>query len=167
MPSLSTFYEALRPEHITIALLILAIITLALWVFRLEWRIKKMLHGGKVDTIEQALTALSDGHSDFRTFEKSMEAYLEGVESRLRKSVQRIETIRFNPFKGNGDGGNQSFATAFINEEGDGTIVSSIYTRDRMSIFSKPVSKFASSYELSQEEKQVLENVRNSFSRKP
>ena len=167
MPSLSTFYEALRPEHITIALLILAIITLALWIFRLEWRIKKMLLGGKADSIEQALTALNDGHSDFRAFEKSMEAYLESVESRLRKSVQRIETIRFNPFKGNGDGGNQSFATALINEEGDGTILSSIYTRDRMSIFSKPVSKFSSSYELSQEEKQVLENVRKSFPRKP
>lgn len=85
-----------------------------------------------------------------------MEKYLETVERRLRKSVQSVHTVRFNPFKGTGAGGNQSFATAFLNEHGDGVVISSLYSRDHVSVFSKPVKKHASEYEFSNEEKEAL-----------
>jgi len=78
------------------------------------------------------------------------------IEKRLRKSVQSVHTVRFNPFKGTGGGGNQSFATSFLNEEGDGVVLSSIYSRDRVSIFAKPVKKHSSEYELSEEEKEAV-----------
>jgi hypothetical protein len=65
--------------------------------------------------------------------------------------------LRFNPFKGTGDGGNQSFSTAFVSEKGDGAIISSLYSRDRVSIFCKPLASFESSFELTDEEKEVLE----------
>lgn len=163
MPSLSSTTTLLSPEYIAIGLLVVAVLILAVWVMKLEHNIKKIVGGGKPVTIEEALATLHAGHKDFRSFEKQINTYLKSAETRLRKSIQRIETIRFNPFKGTGDGGNQSFATAFINEDGDGIIISSMYARDRMSIFTKPISKFASPFELTAEERQVLEKIRTSF----
>ena len=83
------------------------------------------------------------------------------MENRLQRSIQAVETIRFNPFKGTGEGGNQSFATSFLSENGDGVVISSMYSRDRVSVFSKPLAKFVSSFELMEEEKEVIANSKN------
>ena len=89
-----------------------------------------------------------------------MEEYLLSVEKRLKKSVQSVSTVRFNPFKGTGSGSNQSFSTTFLNEERDGVIISSLYSREHISVYSKPVVKGASEYELSDEEKESLEKAK-------
>ena len=106
------------------------------------------------------MVMVKKGQDDLIKFRKDMEQYLIGVEKRLRKSTQSIETIRFNPFKGSGAGGNQSFATAFLNEDGNGLVMSSLYARDRVSIFSKPVKNFTSEFELSDEEKRVISDTK-------
>jgi hypothetical protein len=77
--------------------------------------------------------------------------------------VQAVETIRFNPFKGIGEGGSQSFSTSFLSESGKGVVISSLYSRDRVSVFSKPLDKFESTFELTPEEKDVILNSKNSL----
>jgi hypothetical protein len=72
----------------------------------------------------------------------------------LKKSIRGLATIRFNPFPDQGS--NQSFAIGMLNEEGDGVILSSLYSRERMSVFAKPVKNKKSEYELTVEEKEVL-----------
>ena len=99
-------------------------------------------------------------------FKDESTSYLLTVEERVKRSAQSIETIRFNPFKGTGDGGNQSFSTAIINENGDGVIISSLYSRERVSIFSKPVKNFNPEYELSEEEKEALSKARENLALK-
>jgi hypothetical protein len=96
-------------------------------------------------------------------FRKDAGIYLENVEKRLGRSIQGIGTVRFNPFRGNGEGGNQSFASSFLNEKGDGVIISSLYSRDHVSVFSKPVKEYKSEYELTQEEKDSMEKAKQSF----
>lgn len=167
MASLSSLSFMSTVDGFAIPLLVLAVILLSFWVFRLERRLDRMLRGSKTGSLEDVLTKLQEGHKDFRSFETSMEKYLDNAEKRLRRSVQKIETIRFDPFKGNGDGGKQSFATAFLSEEGDGVIVSSLYARDRMSVFTKPVTKFSSPHELTEEEAEVLKKGRESLTTKP
>ncbi len=44
-----------------------------------------------------------------------------------------------------------------MNDEGNGVVMSSLYARDRMSIFAKPIVKGKSEFELSSEEKEVLD----------
>ena len=46
-----------------------------------------------------------------------------------------------------------------LNEEGDGVVLSSLYSRERMSIFAKPIKNNKSEYELSAEEKEVLKKA--------
>ena len=71
--------------------------------------------------------------------------------------------MRFNPFKD--VGGTQSFAVAIVNEEGDGVVFSSLYSRDRMSVFAKPISKGTSDVELTTEESTVVEEAKNDAAR--
>ena len=47
-----------------------------------------------------------------------------------------------------------------LNEEGDGVVLSSLYSRERMSIFAKPIKNGKSEYELTEEEKKLLEKAR-------
>ena len=56
----------------------------------------------------------------------------------------------------------QSFAVALLSENGDGAVLSSLYARDRMSVFAKPVKNFSSEFEMTEEEKEVLARARRS-----
>lgn len=145
---------------ITIYALSAVLIFLVVWIMRLERKIKKFTKGKDGKSLEGSMVSLKAEQDNLMNFRKDTENYLKDAEKRLRRSAQSIETIRFNPFKGDGSGGNQSFATAFLNENGDGLVMSSLYARDRVSIFSKPIKKFSSEFELSGEEKKVVDNAK-------
>jgi hypothetical protein len=148
----------LDTNTLLISILVLLVITV-LWIIKLEMRISKLLRGKGAKTIEESLINIQKEISDLQNFEKGTKSYLIGAEKRLRRSVQAVKTLRFNPFKGTGAGGNQSFASAFVNEEGDGIVISSLYSRDRVSVFAKGLSDFNSEYELSEEEKKVVKDA--------
>lgn len=145
---------------ITIYAFSAVLVFLCLWIMRLERKIKKFTKGKDGKSLEGSMVSLKAEQDNLMNFRKDTENYLRDAEKRLRRSAQSIETIRFNPFKGDGSGGNQSFATAFLNENGDGLVMSSLYARDRVSIFSKPIKKFSSEFELSGEEKKVVDNAK-------
>lgn len=150
-------------EQIIILVLILLIIVLAVLVIRLEYKMKRFLISKNAQTIDDSLNNVDGRTKELEHFRIELEAYLKTVETRLRKSVQAIHTIRFNPFKGTGSGGNQSFATAFLNEEGNGVVISSMYSREHISIFSKPIKKFTSEFELSEEENGATTEARKNL----
>jgi hypothetical protein len=139
------------------------IVILVIFVVRLEVRFNRLLRGHKAQTIEESVALLEKDIKALGQFRKDAGVYLENVEKRLGRSIQGIGTVRFNPFRGNGEGGNQSFASSFLNEKGDGVIISSLYSRDHVSVFSKPVKEYKSEYELTQEEKDSMEKAKQSF----
>ncbi|MEK7113754.1 MAG: DUF4446 family protein, partial [Patescibacteria group bacterium] len=87
----------------------------------------------------------------------NIESELATINNKLKKSIRGLETIRYNPFPD--QGGNQSFALGILNEDGDGVVISSLYSRERMSVFAKPIKNGTSEYELTGEEKEVLEKA--------
>lgn len=137
-------------------LLVLATATLAVGFLQLNRRLSRLLIGDGTTTLEESVNVLRHASLGYEDFQKEMEKYLQSVEERLRASTQGIATVRFNPFRGTGGGGNQSFATAFVNEHGNGVILSTLYARDHMSVFAKPVEHYKSTFELTEEEKQAL-----------
>lgn len=139
---------------------------LALWVIRLETRLSRLTKGQGGKNLESIITDTLEEYRRIERFQKGIEKYLRNIEYRLRRSMQGVETVRFNPFKGTGEGGNQSFATAFLNEKGDGLVISGIYARERMSVFSKPVQKYQSVHELSKEEEHVISKAKESLDAK-
>jgi len=146
-----------------LAVLIVFCVVMLCIVWREHRRVNRLLRGKNTMTIEESIIELAKELDTLTDFKEESEKYLELVEKRLRKSTQAIETRRFNAFKGTGSGGNQSFACAFINENGDGLILSSLYSSDRMSVFAKPVQKYVSAFELTEEEQHALETAKDSL----
>lgn len=145
-----------NPANISIAGLTLLFIILFVMFIIQKRKLDKFLLGSKIENLGDSISFMDSSIKNLESFRKELEDYLAMVEQRIRKSTQAVHTVRFNPFKGTGSGGNQSFATAFINEHGDGVIFSSLYSRDHVSIFSKPIKNGSSEYELSNEEKEAL-----------
>ncbi len=118
---------------------------LTMWLIWQEIRIKKLLRGKDAKNLEDSINTLINDVNGIKTLK---------INDRLKKAVSFVETKRFNAFAD--AGGNQSFATAFLDEEGNGVIISSLYTREKCTIFSKPVADYSSLYTLTDEEKEVI-----------
>jgi len=148
--------------NIVVIGLAVATVLLAIDSILVRQKMRKICRSGKCSSIDDSIMSLDKDVKSLGHFQKESETYFRDVEKRLRRSVQGLHTVRFNAFKGTGVGGNQSFATALVNEDGDGVVMSSMYSRDRVSVFSKPISRFKSQYELSGEESEALEKARDS-----
>ncbi len=148
----------MSPELIAIILLGAAIIVLLAWIILLEQRIGNMLSGKNGASLEDSINANRDTINDLVRFRAAVEAELGNLDARIKKKIHGVKTLRFNPFAGTGSGGNQSFATSFLNEEGDGVVISSLYSREKVSVFAKPVKARVSEFELTDEEKEVLKS---------
>jgi len=146
--------------------LVALLFALLAWVIYLEIRIRQFTRGKSGKSLEETILHMRDGQHELERFRAEVESYLRDVEQRLTRSVRDVKTIRFNPFKGSGMGGNQSFATALLNEDGDGVILSSLYARDHVSMFAKPITHYRSEHELTEEERAVLSEARHSLSKK-
>jgi len=136
------------------------IVILILWIIRLEIKMKRFLRGKNAKSLEDSIQNIIEDVTLLGRYRDESMNFIRKMNDRLKRSIQAVETIRFNPFKGDGSGGNQSFSTAILNEEGDGVVISSLYSRERNSIFSKPLKRFSSEFELSGEEKDVLTKAR-------
>ncbi|MFA6552412.1 MAG: DUF4446 family protein [Candidatus Paceibacterota bacterium] len=133
---------------------------LAVLVIHLEIRLSRLLKGKDAKTLEDTIISLEKETKKLKDEKNEIENYLKTVEVRLKKSIQSVETVRFNPFNGIGENCGQSFATAIMNERGDGVVLSSIHLRDQTRVFSKPIVTFGSGYELTAEEKEAIGKAR-------
>ena len=141
-------------EIIFIGIVIFFILLSAFWMIRTEKRLKKFFTGKKAKDLEENIFALEDSITKLKSAKEKIERELAEINKKLKKSIRGLETIRFNPFPDQGS--NQSFAVGMLDEEGDGVVFSSLYSRERMSIFAKPIKGGTSLYELSTEEKEAL-----------
>ncbi len=135
----------------------IAIIVGVIWVIKTEKRLKRFFIGKKAKDLEDTIIALESDIAKLKKSKEEHEKELVLINSKLKKSIRGLETVRFNPFPDQGS--NQSFAIGLLNEEGDGVVISSLYSRERMSVFAKPVKKGKSEYELTAEEKETLKRA--------
>lgn len=130
---------------------------IAAWVWKTESRLKRFFSGKKGRDLEEAIMALEKNISELGRAREKIEREMGIMNQKLKKSVRGLQTLRFNPFADQGS--NQSFAIGLLNEEKDGVVISSLYSRERMSVFAKPIRGGKSEYELTAEEKEVLKKA--------
>ncbi len=133
---------------------------LIIWLGILEHRIKKLSAGKNGKSLEGVIMELKEGFDDAHSFRREMEKYLLSVEKRLAKSIRAFDIVKFNAFREGQSGGNQCFAVAYLNEQGDGVVFSSLYAREHTSVFCKAIKQFKSQSELTPEEKQAVEKAK-------
>jgi len=132
-------------ENWPVYLLIALNALLLAWLGWQEARVKKLLRGKGARDLENSITTLMQEVDALKALD---------LDARVKKGVAFLETKRFNAFAD--AGGNQSFASAFLDEEGSGVIISSLYTREKCTVFAKPITRYASLYTLTDEEKEVI-----------
>lgn len=143
---------------IAITLLGIALIVLVVWIIILERRIGRLVAGKNGASLEDAINTNQQSINELFQFRKATEVAISKLDARIKKKLHGAKTLRFNPFAGTGSGGNQSFATALLNEEGDGVVISSLYSREKVSVFAKPIKGGVSEFELTEEEREVLKS---------
>ena len=139
---------------------LLAVLAL-IYATLLERRLSRLTLG-QTGSLEETINILLRDMRDMQEFKSEVERYLKQVEQRLRGSVSGVGLVRFNPFSTDGQGGNQSYAAAFIDEEGSGVVLSTLYARNHVGVYAKPLEKGTSTYELSDEEKRAIAEAKQS-----
>ncbi len=76
------------------------------------------------------------------------------LERQARRSMQGISVVRYNTFEDTG--GNQSFALAVCDPEGNGVVLSSLHARNQTRVYAKGVAAGAAEGALSEEETEAL-----------
>ncbi|MCC6290482.1 DUF4446 family protein [Candidatus Nomurabacteria bacterium] len=135
-------------------LLVGACVLLLAWSVYLEWRLRRFTLGKNGNSLEDSFHSLADSVKQTDKVNQEIKEHLIKMEERLQKSVQQVKTVRFNPFAV--QGGNYSFATSFLDEHGDGVVISTLYSREKTSVFAKPIKNRASEFELSDEERRAI-----------
>jgi len=143
--------------------LVLAVVVLALALL-----VRRV---GRLATRLDALTAGSDGRSLEEVLASSLVRVdrvgrdLDGVSARTtslealgRSAIRHVGLVRFNPFEDTG--GNQSFALALLDADGDGIVMSSLHARSGTRIYAKAVLSGRSDAALSAEETEAIRLAR-------
>ena len=153
----------LDEQTLSTAVLVLgvAVVVLALWVAWLQRsdavlrrRLRRLIGDGeglgldelldkqfsRLDTVAERVEALNRLHHD--------------LEAISRQSIQKVGVVRFNPFSDTG--GDQSFAVALLDAQGNGVVLSSLHGRADTRIFAKQVQAGRSKHALSDEEQDAI-----------
>jgi hypothetical protein len=142
-----------------IAGLSVIVVFLTLTIIKTNDRVSKLLRGKNVENLEDTISGAVIDIERVLSQQEKINILIKKVEKDLRKVVSGVGVVRFNPFEGSA-GSNQSFSVALINDRGDGVVLSSLYSRERVSVFAKPIDKFASTYRLTEEETKALGKAR-------
>ncbi|MDE1925290.1 MAG: DUF4446 family protein [Patescibacteria group bacterium] len=159
-------YLAIAAPYTAAGALVLALASF-LYMLALRRRLARLLMG-RTGSLEETIAVLAREMQEMKAFRGELEKYLKLVETRLRGGLSGLGVVRFNPFAGTGQGGNQSFAAALLDEEGHGVVLSTLYARDRVGVYAKPIEHGSSSYELTGEEKEAIQKAQGAVAaRKP
>lgn len=145
--------------HPGTALVIFLSFLVAIALGLLSRRISLLTKGGDGKSLEGTIRALSARVERLEARALNAEKLLADANRRLLRAVQGVSVKRFDPFQG--AGGQQSFASAFLDEKGNGTVLSGIHARDGVRVYAKEVKNFQSERELSEEEKGAIDEARS------
>lgn len=156
----ATHYLQIASPWVAAGALLLALIAF-FYITSLSRRLSRLTLG-RGGSIEESISILNRDIKELQTFRVELEKYLKLAELRMRGSVQGVGIVRFNPFSA-GSGGNQSFSIAFLDERHSGVVFSTLYTRDRVGVYAKPLEAGTSTFELTKEETDAIEKAKNAI----
>ncbi|RLC92073.1 MAG: hypothetical protein DRI79_01490 [Chloroflexi bacterium] len=150
-----------------VALTILVIVGIV-WVLDLQARLRRLQRryesvftGGEDASLTVALEGLASRLAETTARTERLVARAEQIDATLAHTVQGVGLVRFRAFQDTG--GDQSFALALADGEGNGVVISALYGRDATRIYAKPVQNWLSPKALSEEEKQALAQARQTI----
>ncbi len=142
-------------SYCILALVLVDAVMVVLYI-GLRKRIASIFRGGSMD-LEEALRSLQAQHDALHAVVDEHGRHIASLEELVPKDLSTVGLVRFNPFAD--AGGDQSFALALLNREASGIVISSLYGREINRIYAKSIEKGESKYQLSDEERQAIEQA--------
>lgn len=143
----------------TLGALLIACIVMILW---LSSRISIFMRGKHARSLEEIIVALSKDVSSLQHFQSDTSLFLKDLREHVSRTITYVESSNFKAFSGMDSGGNNSFVTALLNEHGTGVLISGLHTRDKIHVYSKPITGWASDRLLTDEENDLLTKIKKS-----
>lgn len=125
---------------------------------RLQERYERLFSGAEGADMRVGLETLIGNMETLQGRVGSLESLARQFQSTLRHSIQGAGMVRFRAYQDTG--GDQSFSLALVDGRGDGVIISALYSREGTRVYGKPLTSWTSTYNLSDEEKQALQQAR-------
>jgi hypothetical protein len=125
---------------------------------KLNTKYQKFMNGLSGANIEEILEDCIDKTNGVIEKNKELDYQLNTIKRNMYYCVQKIGVIRFNAF--DNVGSDLSFSIALLDNNDDGVVLSSLYSRDSSSTYAKPVSGGKSKYALSAEEIKAIDLAR-------
>ena len=114
----------------------------------------ELLGGGAATPATQRVAGLEAAAVTARADAAAVVVRLDVLEVVARSETPRIGFIRFNAF--DDVGSDQSYALALLTKEGDGVVLTSIYSREETRTYGKAVEKFQAAQDASREERAAI-----------
>jgi hypothetical protein len=127
---------------------------------RLGDRIEGITRGERGRSLESILDAHLDKVYAVAAELDEVAARSAMLEATGKRAFQKVGLVRFNPFEDTG--GNQSFALALLDAEGDGLVLSSLHARTGTRIYAKTLTAGRAEGALSNEESEALQRALDS-----
>jgi hypothetical protein len=141
---------------IVVVILLLLVYWLARRVARLERRVRGLTMGEEGD-LGDVLGAHLDRVYELGREVERLGARTRRLETSAPRAFQRVVLVRFNPFEDTG--GNQSFALALLDADGNGWVLSSLHARTGTRLYAKAVRGGRSDGALSDEETAAIKQA--------
>lgn len=122
-------------------------------------KLSRLTKGKNAMSLEKIISENNKLALEIKDKLKNQEIQIIDIKKDAMNNIQNIGVVRFNPFKETG--GSQSFAVAMTDKKNNGVIISSLYTRDRVNVFAKPIIEGISEYKLTEEEQAAIKQSTN------
>ena len=117
-----------------------------------------LLGGGGAEPATRRLSELETARAAMERELAELGKRLAALERVARSETPRIGFLRYNAFADVGS--DQSYALALLTRDGDGVVLSSIYSREETRTYGKAVVKFQTAHEASAEELSAIAKAR-------
>jgi hypothetical protein len=120
-----------------------------------------LLSGGAGKATDR-IVALETSAADLARRSAEIDRRLASFEFSLAEKIPHIGFVRYNAFENTGS--DLSYALALLTKNGDGVVISSIWSREETRTFGKAVTGFNSAQDASNEEREAIAKARASAS---
>ncbi len=139
---------------VMILLALIIFISINMKLARMNKRYNTMMKGMDGVNVEQILLNHIEQVKETVIKVDQLSMDCQKIKENSKTHVQKVGVVRFNAFEDMGS--DLSFAIALLDYQNDGTVISSIYSRSESRMYAKPISAGQSSYLLTDEEKQAI-----------
>jgi Protein of unknown function (DUF4446) len=143
-------------------ILVVVVFVLAVWVWRaerrtreVETRVEEIFREASGENVVRLLAEYLGTVRSTASAVSQMKSEHDRIATIMPSVIRHVGLIRFSPFRDTG--GDQSFALALLDGQGDGVVITALHSRNDSRLYAKPVERGNSSYSLTPEEREAMQ----------